>query len=57
MEDPLAEEIIKGEMVEGDTIEVSLDKEKDATGLKISIVKAAVPLPPAKSGSRKKKEE
>ena len=60
LEDPLAEEIIKAELVEGDTIEVIFDKE--STSLKISVVKAeAAPAPtppPAKaSSSRKKKEE
>jgi len=56
MEDPLAEEIIKGEMAEGDTIEITLDDEK--TGLKILIVKAtAPPTPPPSKKSAKKKEE
>ncbi|MEI6817491.1 MAG: ATP-dependent Clp protease ATP-binding subunit [Bacteroidota bacterium] len=47
LEDPLAEEIIKGEMVEGDTLQVTLDGETNT--LKIVIVK-----PPK---ARKKKEE
>ncbi len=56
LEDPLAEEIIKAELVEGDIIEVVLDKETST--LKISVTKAAVPPPPAKTGTgRKKKEE
>jgi ATP-dependent Clp protease ATP-binding subunit ClpC len=60
LEDPLAEEIIKSEMVEGDTIEVNLDTEKSE--LRIAVIKAtptpATPAPPAKtSTSRKKKEE
>ena len=55
LEDPLAEEIIKSEMVEGDTIQVDLDKEKSE--LKISVIKATTPPPPAKTGGRKKKEE
>ena len=29
LEDPIAEEILKGELVEGDTMEVDYDKEKD----------------------------
>lgn len=57
LEDPLAEEIIKAELVEGDQIEVSLDKSKETPELKISIQKPNA-TPPAKSGSsRKKKEE
>jgi len=64
LEDPLAEEIIKSEMAEGDTIEVILDKEKNE--LKLAVVKAPPPaasapspaVPPAKAGrSSKKKEE
>jgi ATP-dependent Clp protease ATP-binding subunit ClpC len=54
LEDPLAEEIIKAELVEGDTIDVSFDKENSA--LKISVIKASAPTPPAKT-ARKKKEE
>jgi ATP-dependent Clp protease ATP-binding subunit ClpC len=48
IEDPMAEEIIKGELAEGDTIELSRDG--DADQLKISIVKPGKP-------SKKKKEE
>ena len=48
IEDPMAEEIIKGELVEGDTLE--LGHEVDADLLKINIVK-----PP--KASKKKKEE
>jgi ATP-dependent Clp protease ATP-binding subunit ClpC len=59
LEDPLAEEIIKAELSEGDIIEVNFDKETST--LKISVIKATVPTvppPPAKTGSsRKKKEE
>ena len=56
LEDPLAEEIIKSELHEGDTIDVTC--EKDAVALKINVIKANTPPPPAKSGSsRKKKEE
>ena len=57
LEDPLAEEIIKAELAEGDVIEVIFDKETST--LKISVSKAApVTPPPAKTGSgRKKKEE
>lgn len=55
LEDPLAEEIIKSELHEGDTIDVTC--EKDAVALKINVIKANTP-PPAKSGSsRKKKDE
>jgi ATP-dependent Clp protease ATP-binding subunit ClpC len=57
LEDPLAEEIIKAELTEGDVIEVSLEKESG--NLKINVVKPnATPPPTTKSGSsRKKKEE
>jgi hypothetical protein len=51
----MAEEIIKSEMSEGDTIQVEFDSEKSE--LKISVIKAAIPPPPAKTGGRKKKEE
>ncbi len=53
LEDPLAEEIIKSELVEGDTIQVNLDKEKSE--LTISVLKANA-TPPAKSGSGRKKK-
>ena len=48
IEDPMAEEIIKGELVEGDTLE--LGHEGQADHLKINIIK-----PP--KASKKKKEE
>jgi len=51
----MAEEIIKSEMGEGDTIQVDFDKEK--TELRIVVIKASIPPPPAKTGGRKKKEE
>lgn len=51
VEDALAEEIIKGELSEGDQIEMDLDKENNV--LKPVVVKA----PPAPSKSKKKKEE
>jgi ATP-dependent Clp protease ATP-binding subunit ClpC len=54
LEDPLAEEIIKSEISEGDTIDVTFDKDKSE--LKIAVVKAAAP-PPAKSGSGRKKKD
>jgi ATP-dependent Clp protease ATP-binding subunit ClpC len=54
LEDPLAEEIIKAELVEGDTIDVQFDKETST--LKIAVIKATVP-PPAKSGSGRKKKD
>ncbi len=50
VEDPLAEEIIKSNLVEGDSIEVSLDKEKNE--LKITVTK-----PTTKSTRKNKKEE
>ncbi|MEP7263070.1 MAG: ATP-dependent Clp protease ATP-binding subunit [Bacteroidota bacterium] len=49
VEDPLAEEIIKSELMEGDMIELSHDKEKDPESLKIVVVKPSKP--------KKKKEE
>ncbi len=56
LEDPLAEEIIKSELTEGDTIDVGFDKESGT--LKITVIKPNTPPPPAKSGSsRKKKDE
>ncbi|MFM9052476.1 MAG: ATP-dependent Clp protease ATP-binding subunit [Bacteroidota bacterium] len=57
LEDPLAEEIIKSELVEGDVIEVSLDA--TTSNLKIAIRKAESPAPPppAKSTSGRKKKE
>ena len=60
LEDPLAEEIIKAELSEGDTIKVALDKEK--AELVISVLKASgtpPASPPTKSGSggRKKKSD
>jgi ATP-dependent Clp protease ATP-binding subunit ClpC len=48
IEDPLAEEIIKGEMVEGNVIEVILDNENSLLKMKV--------LKPAKV-TKKKKEE
>lgn len=53
IEDVLAEEIIKGEMTDGDTIEMILDKENSV--LKATISKPVLPAPPPKV--RKKKEE
>lgn len=47
VEDPMAEEIIKGELNEGDTLEVI--KDPDAEALKISVIKPPKP--------KKKKEE
>jgi ATP-dependent Clp protease ATP-binding subunit ClpC len=48
IEDPLAEEIIKAELAEGDMIEMGY--EKDATSLKINVIKQQKP-------TKKKKEE
>ncbi|MOA09385.1 Chaperone protein ClpB [compost metagenome] len=47
LEDPIAEEILKGELQDGDVMEVGVDKEADE--IKISILKEA--------RKRKKKEE
>jgi ATP-dependent Clp protease ATP-binding subunit ClpC len=56
IEDPLAEEIVKGEMTEGDTIEMFLNK--DDSLLKIRIAKAVSPAASTPKGNgRKKKEE
>ncbi|HRH67448.1 MAG TPA: ATP-dependent Clp protease ATP-binding subunit [Bacteroidia bacterium] len=54
LEDPLAEEIIKAEMSEGDILEVNLEKESST--LKINVIKANTP-PPAKTGSGRKKKD
>lgn len=54
LEDAVAEEIIKSSPAEGDTLDVTFDKE--ATLIKINIVKAT-PAPPVKTPTRKKKEE
>ena len=48
IEDPMAEEIIKGELTEGDTLELTREGEEDH--LKINIVK------PSKSNKKKKEE-
>lgn len=56
LEDPLAEEIIKSELVEGDILEVNFDKE--SSSLKINVIKAsAPPTPPAKTGTGRKKKD
>lgn len=59
VEDPLAEEIVKGEIAEGDTLEISLDKE--GTKLNVKLVKGAANTPsapsPKPSNTKKKKEE
>jgi ATP-dependent Clp protease ATP-binding subunit ClpC len=52
VEDMLAEEIIKAELVEGDSIEIVMDKEHNS--LKANILKSTPPNPPK---SKKKKEE
>ena len=54
LEDPLAEEIIKAEMTEGDILEVNFEKETST--LKIHVIKANVP-PPAKTGTGRKKKD
>jgi ATP-dependent Clp protease ATP-binding subunit ClpC len=53
LEDPLAEEIIKGTMTEGDTLEIIFDKESNI--LTINVLKVPVQLPP--KTPKKKKEE
>ncbi|MBL7892736.1 MAG: ATP-dependent Clp protease ATP-binding subunit [Bacteroidia bacterium] len=53
VEDPLAEEIIKSNLSEGDTIELDLDKEKQE--IRIKIIKPTAPNAP--KASRKKKED
>lgn len=53
VEDPLAEEIIKGELTAGDVIEMHFDKENATLIPKILKATAAAPAPP----KRKKKEE
>ncbi len=55
LEDPLAEEIIKGTLVEGDTLEIALDIEESI--LKINVVKVLVELPPLPPKPPKKKKE
>jgi len=56
IEDPLAEEIIKGEMSDSDIIEMNLNREEST--LKIKVVKAAAPAASTpKPAGRKKKEE
>lgn len=49
LEDPVAEEILKGELVEGDTIELGFDKEKNEI--------IVIPSENSARGSGKKKEE
>ncbi|MNR45113.1 Chaperone protein ClpB [compost metagenome] len=46
LEDPIAEEILKGEVNEGDTLEVNYDKEKEE-----------IVIAPKGSSKKKKKEE
>ena len=46
LEDPIAEEILKGEVHEGDTLEINYDKEKEA-----------IVIAPKSSSKKKKKEE
>jgi ATP-dependent Clp protease ATP-binding subunit ClpC len=50
LEDPIAEEILKGELAEGDSLEVDYDKEKEEIRI-LSKVK------PAKKKKEEKKEE
>ena len=54
LEDPLAEEIIKGTLAEGDTLEIAFDKEENV--LKIVVVKVTVAAP-AKAPKKKKEEK
>jgi ATP-dependent Clp protease ATP-binding subunit ClpC len=46
LEDPIAEEILKGEVHEGDTLEITYDKEKEE-----------IKVAPKSTGKKKKKEE
>jgi ATP-dependent Clp protease ATP-binding subunit ClpC len=56
LEDLIAEEIIKSGLTEGDSLEVTFDKETSA--LKVNVTKAPSPSPaPTKTSARKKKEE
>jgi ATP-dependent Clp protease ATP-binding subunit ClpC len=55
LEDPLAEEIIKSNVSEGDVIDVDFDKEKTEITIKVS--KAAAPKPKKEKGSSKKEEK
>jgi len=62
LEDPVAEEILKGELVEGSTLEVDFDKEKDeiqVKSIKDSKTKAAKPtdITPKSTKKDDKKEE
>jgi len=62
LEDPVAEEILKGELVEGSTLEVDFDKEKDeiqVKSIKDSKTKAAKPTDVTPKSTKKddKKEE
>ncbi|HYG52046.1 MAG TPA: ATP-dependent Clp protease ATP-binding subunit, partial [Flavobacteriales bacterium] len=50
LEDPIAEEIIKSSLAEGDAIHVAMNKDK--TDIELSVVKAG-----SKAKSSKKKEE
>ncbi len=57
LEDPLAEEIIKTELNEGDTLVVNLDKEKSELVISVQKATANPPAtPPSKSGSGRKKK-
>lgn len=49
LEDPLAEEIIKSNLTEGDTINVEFDKEKEEIKIKITKPKDAKDIKPKKS--------
>lgn len=55
LEDPLAEEIIKSNLVEGDILQVNLNKETKV--LDLEVIKATPPTPPpAKTGTGRKKK-
>ncbi|TAH44015.1 MAG: ATP-dependent Clp protease ATP-binding subunit [Bacteroidetes bacterium] len=57
LEDPLAEEIIKTELGEGDTLMVNLDKEKSELIITVQKAMSNPPAtPPTKSGSGRKKK-
>jgi ATP-dependent Clp protease ATP-binding subunit ClpC len=58
LEDPLAEEIIKTELAEGDTLMVKLDKEKSELVISVQKANGTPPpaSPPSKSGPGRKKK-
>ncbi|HEY9560613.1 MAG TPA: ATP-dependent Clp protease ATP-binding subunit [Anseongella sp.] len=57
LEDPIAEEILKGEVNEGDVIEVGYDKEKDEVSVKSGGTPAASEAKPKKKKKEEKEEK